>query len=61
MSDADLIDEMERVRRQNNKSWMDLVRLAIRVAPDEAKAILRDIVRRDKLVTSVAEQLSRMP
>ena len=31
-----LIDEIEKIRTQNNINWMDLLRLAFKSAPEEA-------------------------
>ena len=32
-----IIDEIEKVRTRNNVNWMDILRLAITHAPDEAR------------------------
>jgi RimJ/RimL family protein N-acetyltransferase len=46
--DAIVIDNIERIRTDNNHSWMDLLRLAIEARPQLAKDILKDIVKRDQ-------------
>ena len=36
MTDLEIIDEVEKVRTQNNKNWMDILRVAFKHAPEEA-------------------------
>ena len=59
MSDAELIDRIEAIRGANNVHWMDLVRLAMEVAPDRAKAILQQIARCDAEVRRLTEELAQ--
>ena len=35
-----IIDEIEKVRSRNNVNWMDILRVAFRHAPDEARIIM---------------------
>ena len=56
--DAELVDEMESIRRTNNTGWMDLVRLALEVAPRRTRAILKGIAIRDSLVRDVLKELA---
>lgn len=55
-----VIDIIEECRRINNKNWMDLLRLAVRRAPKEARAILAEINKTDlkisRLLGKLAEQ-----
>ena len=52
-----LIKEIEKVRSQNNKNWMDLYRLAFRVAPYESIKIIKKILIKDKRITKIAVKL----
>jgi hypothetical protein len=52
-----IIDQIEAVRRKNNKNWMDLMRLAFKHAPEEAAAIVADIYREDGEISALAAQL----
>ena len=36
-----LIDEIEKIRTQNNINWMDLLRVAFTNAPEDTKALVR--------------------
>jgi hypothetical protein len=58
MTDLEIIDEIQRVRSNNNKVWMDLVRLAVTVAPKEAKAIFSRITDNDEKVSALLRKLS---
>lgn len=57
MTTDKLIDLIEQIRAENNRRWMDLVRLAFRVAPAEASAIMDDIVAYDDQVRTLSKQL----
>lgn len=53
-----LIGAIEAVRSRNNVNWMDLLRLAFRVAPLEAKKIMAKIDGDDRLIASYLKELS---
>ena len=52
-----LIDEVEKIRAGNNVNWMDLLRLAFRVAPEEAKLLVRRINADDKRISEMFSKL----
>tara|TARA_B100000315_G_C14208656_1_gene420994 strand:+ start:299 stop:487 length:189 start_codon:yes stop_codon:yes gene_type:complete len=52
-----LIDEIESIRTKNNVNWMDLLRLAFKVAPDEAKILVRRINEDDKRISDLFAKL----
>jgi len=52
-----LIDEIESIRTKNNVNWMDLLRLAFKVAPDEAKILVRRINEDDKRISDLVAKL----
>ena len=53
-----IIDEVERVRTRNNVNWMDVLRLAFRHAPDEARGIMEKINQEDDRISALFKQLS---
>ena len=53
-----VIDEIERVRTQNNVNWMDLLRLAFRVAPEEARSLVRKINASDMRISELFSRLA---
>jgi len=60
-NDKALLDQIEAIRARNNRYWMDLVRLALEHAPDEARALLRKIAYEDNQVRQLTEQLAGPP
>lgn len=57
-TDLDIIKDIEQVRAHNNGNWMDLMRLAFKHAPEDARAIIASIEDDDKKVTKLLEELS---
>lgn len=55
--ESELLDEIENIRQTNNRLWMNLVRLALRAKPVEAKAILEAITDNDRKVSNRLGQL----
>lgn len=45
--DEHLIDKLQAIRAETNVLWMKIVRLAMREAPEEARAIFREIEKND--------------
>lgn len=57
-SDRELIDQIQDIRGKNNECWMGLLRLAVRHAPQEAKALLRDIQKNDLAISELNGRLA---
>jgi hypothetical protein len=53
-----IIDEVESVRTRNNVNWMDVLRLAFRYAPEEARALMKKINQEDDRVSALLKQLA---
>jgi len=53
-----LIDEIEKIRTSNNVNWMNLLRLAFRIAPDEAKKLFARINEDDKRISELLGRLA---
>jgi len=53
-----LIDEIEKIRTSNNVNWMNLLRLAFRIAPDEAKKLFSRINEDDKRISELLGKLA---
>ncbi len=52
-----VIKEVTRIRRKNNNCWMELLGLAIKAKPRQAKKILQDITENDQKVTKWMKKL----
>ena len=53
------INNIEQVRKKNNKNWMDILRIAFRYAPNEAAKVLAEIYKEDNRVNSLVKKLIR--
>ena len=53
-----IIDEIEKVRTRNNVNWMDILRLSIRHAPDEAIDLLKKVNSEDERISKLFNKIS---
>jgi hypothetical protein len=51
------IYEIEHIRTRNNSLWMELLRIALKHAPEEAKKVLRKINENDNAVSRLLKEL----
>ncbi len=58
MKDTEIINKIESVRSRNNVNWMDILRLAFKHAPDEARKIVGKINTDDNKISSLLKKLS---
>ena len=58
MTDLEIIDEIEKVRSKNNINWMNILRLACKYSPDEARSIVSKINSDDKVIGDLLKKLS---
>ncbi|MDB2655818.1 hypothetical protein N9Y52_04830 [Candidatus Pelagibacter bacterium] len=49
----DIIDKIEKERSKNNINWMDVLRLALKNAPDETIKLMKSINKKDKKISSL--------
>ena len=55
----EIINQIESVRTRNNKNWMDLLRLSLKLAPKEATKILKNINTQDKKISKLLNKLGK--
>lgn len=53
-----IIDDIERVRRINNRLWMQILRTAMANDPETTGKILKDITSNDRLISKLMEELA---
>jgi len=58
MTDLEIIDEIEKIRSNNNINWMNILRLSFKYAPDEARSIVSKINSDDKRISDLLKKLS---
>lgn len=54
-----IFNDIEKFRSKNNKNWVDILRLAFKHSPSEAKKIFKQIVNKDKQLIKLAKDLHR--
>ena len=54
-----VINQIEQVRKKNNKNWMDILRVAFKYAPKEAANILSKIYKDDRRISKLAKKLTK--
>ncbi len=48
-----IVDQIEKIRKLNNRYWMDLLRIALKSAPKESRLTLRKINKNDKKISKL--------
>jgi hypothetical protein len=51
-SDSEILDEIESIRAENNKNWMDVVRMCFELDPERARTLFYKIKECDKRIQS---------
>ncbi len=54
-----IVDEIEKIRTNNNVNWMDLLRLAIKASPTNARKLINRINSDDNKISKLFEQLGK--
>ena len=54
-----LINQIQKIRSRNNVNWMNILRLAFKFAPKEAKMIMKKINSDDRKISSLLNKLSQ--
>tara|TARA_Y100000593_G_C4214082_1_gene288308 strand:- start:254 stop:445 length:192 start_codon:yes stop_codon:yes gene_type:complete len=57
-TDLEIIDEIQSIRSQNNANWMDILRLAFKYAPDEARILQKRITDMDSRIQTLSKELA---
>ncbi len=55
-----LFKKIENIRKNNNKNWMDLLRLSYKNDPKNTIKILNNILKKDNQLIKIAKQLNRI-
>lgn len=57
-TDLQIIDEIQSIRSKNNANWMDILRLAFKYAPEEARTLQRKITEMDSRIQELSQELA---
>jgi len=52
-----LVNQIQNIRSKNNKNWMDLLRLSLKLDYDSTSKILKEICKDDKRISSIAQKI----
>ena len=55
-----LVNQIQKVRSKNNKNWMDLLRLSLKLDFNSTSKILREICKDDKRISTLAQKIHRL-
>ena len=58
MTDIEIIDSIEKVRSKNNINWMNILRLAFKNSPSEARKIVVKIYEDDGKISELLKRLA---
>ncbi len=53
-----IVNEIQKVRSRNNKNWMNILKVAIKYAPNETKKIMKKINSDDKKISNLVSKLT---
>ena len=57
-TDLEIIDEVENIRTKNNVNWMDILRLAFKYAPEEARTLMGRVNEYDGRISALLTELA---
>ena len=55
-----IIDQIKKIRSKNNKNWMDLLRLSLKLDFNLTSRILKEICKDDKRISKLAEKIHKL-
>tara|TARA_Y100000816_G_C25963693_1_gene502851 strand:+ start:602 stop:805 length:204 start_codon:yes stop_codon:yes gene_type:complete len=51
------LNKIEKARKQNNVNWMDVLRIALKNAPDETIKLMTKINKKDQIITNLFKNI----
>ena len=55
-----IINQIENIRKKNNKNWMNLLRLAFKLDPKSSGKILSKITQYDRSISALTKKLQKI-
>jgi hypothetical protein len=55
-----LINQIEKLRSKNNKNWMDLVRLALKIDFEKTAKLLNKINMHDRKISQISSKIKNL-
>ena len=54
------ISQIQKIRSNNNKNWMDLLRLSLKLDFKSTSKILKEICKDDRRISSIAKKIYKL-
>ena len=54
------INQIQKIRSNNNKNWMDLLRLSLKLDFKSTSKILKEICKDDRRISSIAKKIYKL-
>ena len=54
-----IINSIEKIRSNNNKNWMDIMRLSFKFAPKQSARLVKKINEQDKKISELLKKLEK--
>lgn len=55
-----LVNQIQKIRSKNNKNWMDLLRLSLKLDFNSTSKILSEICKDDQRISTLAQKIHRL-
>ena len=55
-----LVNQIQKIRSNNNKNWMDLLRLSLKLDFNTTSKIIKDIVKDDRKIYQLAKKIYKL-
>ena len=55
-----LVKKIQKIRSRNNKNWMDLLRLSLKLNYKQTSKILKDICKDDQRISKLAKKIYKL-
>ena len=55
-----IINTIQKIRSKNNKNWMDLLRLSLKLDFDTTSKIIKEICKDDKRISNLAQKIYKL-
>lgn len=55
-----LVNKIEKIRSKNNKNWMNLLKLSLKLDLKETSKILKQICKEDKSISNIANKIYKL-
>lgn len=54
------VNQIQKIRSNNNKNWMDLLRLSLKLDFNSTSKILKEICKDDKRISKIAHKIYKL-